>query len=137
MHIITVSEQTSASAEAIWELFADVNKRRLWDDSIKDITIDGPFKKGMTGTITLNGQPKRAFTILEAQPTGLYIDRFHLPLGAYMDWVHSVTDNGPDRTITFDVSVHGITAPMLGVIMKMILKKELPVAVQKLAAVAQ
>ena len=46
-------------------------------------------------------------------PPRAYTDRFFLPLGAKMDWAHTVSEADGERTVRFDVSVTGPTSPIL------------------------
>ena len=139
MHLITVSKTTHATPEAVWELWSDLDKRRSWDDDLDRAALDPgvAFGKGATGSVTLKGQPPRKFEILECEPLKLYTDRFHLPLGGRMDWVHRIEQSGDAATVTFDVSCGGPTALLLAPIMKKILARTLPSTVDKLLKVAE
>jgi hypothetical protein len=137
MKIFSHTATTSATAQAIWPLFADVHLRKQWDDAIDTISIDAPFGVGATGTIQLKGQPPRKFVILDAKEPFTYTDRFLLPLKGKMDWKHTIIDDGDSRSISFDIAVHGPTTFLLGPIMKLVLKKELPATIHKLAQIAE
>jgi hypothetical protein len=45
-HVLTVSRPTTASPQAIWDLWADVANRTRWDDGLEAARIDGPFHQG-------------------------------------------------------------------------------------------
>jgi hypothetical protein len=137
MHILTISRKTTARPEAIWELWANVEARTRWDDSLEIARLDGPFQLGARGTVKLKGQPQRSFEIRECVPWQKYTDRFFLPLGGKMDWVHSITEVEGGRVVTFEVSAFGPTSLILGPIMKSILQRELPPTVEKLVTLAE
>lgn len=138
MKIITVTRKTTASEQAIWELWANAPDRTRWDDSLEWATINGPFEKGATGEVKLKGQPVRKFEIMEAVPDARYTDRFYLPMGGKMDWHHSITELGDgQREVTFAIEASGPTVFLLGPIMKQILKNDLPPTVEKLLQVAE
>ena len=137
MHIVTVTRKTTAKPQIIWEFWANVEKRTRWDDSLEYAKIDGPFRSGMSGVVRLKGQPERRFEIVESVPYHRYTDRFFLPLGGKMDWVHTITEVEGGYEVTFDISVKGPTSFLLGPIMKHILSRELPPTVEKLIAIAQ
>lgn len=137
MHVITVTRRTTAPPENIWQLWADVPNRTSRDDSLEYAKLEGPFQSGAIGRIKLKGQPERNFQILDCLPLQKYTDRFFLPMSGKMDWVHSITKMGDDYMITFDVSVFGPTSLMLALIMKSILRRELPVTVEKLVSLAE
>lgn len=137
MKIFSYTVTTSATPQAIWPLFANIDLRKQWDDAIDTISINEPFDAGATGTIRLKGQPSRKFVILESKEPLTYTDRFLLPFAGKMDWKHTITDNGDSRSISFDIDVHGPTKFLLGPIMRLVLKKELPATIHKLAQVAE
>jgi hypothetical protein len=137
MHIITVSRRTTAEPEAIWELWANVPDRTRWDDSLEYARADGPFERGMSGVVKLKTQPERQFEILDCVLLKRYTDRFFLPLGGKMDWIHTITEVEGGREVTFDVSVIGPTSLILRPIMRKILGSELTPTIDKLVAIAE
>ncbi|MFI6045846.1 SRPBCC family protein [Nocardia sp. NPDC051321] len=135
MKVITVTRATTAAPEAIWELFADIAGRTRWDGALESIA--GSFRLGGRGSVKLKGQPERAWEIIECVRPERYTDRFFLPLGGQMDWVHRIEATGDGCAVTFDISVAGPTAIILRPIMRAILSKELPPTVDKLVALAE
>lgn len=138
MHVFTATRQTAASELAVWELWADVARRIVWDDSLEWARADGDFVSGATGELKLKDQPPRKFEIIECEPPTQYTDRFFLPMGAKMDWHHSVVDLGTgNREVTFRVEVRGPTAFLLAPVLRRILKTKLPPTVEKLVSLAE
>jgi hypothetical protein len=137
MHLITVTRKTSAQREAIWKLWADVPNRTRWDDALEYARIDGPFARGAPGSAKLKDQPERRFEVVNCVPLQSYTDRFFLPLAGRMEWAHSIREVDGGREVTFDVSVTGPTSPILGLILKRILRRELPQTVDKLIVLAE
>lgn len=135
MKVITVTRATTAAPEVIWELFADIGGRTRWDDALE--SIDGDFELGGLGRVKLKGQPERTWEIIECVRPQRYTDRFHLPMGGRMEWVHSIEPVEGGCEVTFDISVGGPTALILLPIMRSILSRELPPTVDKLVAVAE
>jgi hypothetical protein len=137
-HVVTVTRETTATREQIWQLWADVPERTRWDDGLEWIRVDGPFETGATGEVKLKGQPAVRLEILECDPARGYTDRFFLPAGARMDWHHTILDRGNGtRVVTFRVVVKGPTALMLTPVLKRILGDELPATVDRLVALAE
>ena len=138
MHVLQITRKTTAGKDAIWQLWADVPKRTRWDDSLEWAKINGPFQLGATGELKLKDQPIRKFEVTECEPKTRYTDRFFLPLGAKMDWLHSINEM-PDgeNEVTFRVEVSGPTAFILAPIMRHILKNVLPRTVEKLVTLAE
>jgi hypothetical protein len=137
VHVITVTRKTTAEPWAIWELWADVPNRTRWDESLERVTLEGAFRSGATGTVELKGQPERKFEVLHCEPPHAYIDRFFLPMGGRMDWAHTIREVDDGCEVTFDVNVIGLTSPLLGLILKRTLWRELPPTVDKLIRLAE
>jgi polyketide cyclase/dehydrase/lipid transport protein len=137
MHLITVTRKTTAEPQAIWELWADAPNRTRWDQSLEYATLEGPFRSGATGTVKLKGQPERKFQVLRCEPPQAYTDRFFLPMGGKMDWSHTIREVDHERQVTFDVSVIGPTSPLLGLVLRRILRRELPPTVERLICLAE
>ena len=137
-HVLTVSRTTTASPEAIWDLWADVANRTRWDEGLEGARIDGPFQQGASGEVKLRYQPPRRFQVIECQPMRRYTDRFYLPLGTTMDWQHSVDKHGPNqRQVTFRVVANGPSSLVLAPVLRRILEGELPQTVDKLINLAE
>jgi hypothetical protein len=62
------SIETDAAAEAVYALYADVPNWTRWDAGIVEVTIDGPFAAGTTGTLTPEGQGALPYTLIEVRP---------------------------------------------------------------------
>jgi hypothetical protein len=137
LHVVTVSRSTTASVDALWALWADPANTARWDRAHDASTHDGPFGTGQTGTVTVKDQPTRRFEIIDCQPKTTYTDRFFRPAGGKMDWRHTITDTGAQRTVTFEVHVSGPTALVLRPILASILEGELPATVDTFVRVAE
>ncbi len=136
MQVISISRRATTTPAEVWSLFADVPARTRWDDAIEHIAIAGSFTVGATGTVKLKGQPARRFSIIECDPPRRYTDRFFLPAGGRMDWVHTLTEVDGGCEVTFAVHVSGPSALILRPILKRILGRALPPTVDKLLALA-
>ena len=137
MHVIAITRRTAAKPEAIWRLWADVPNRSRWDDALERITLEGPFQSGAAGTVKLRGQPDRRFEVVQSAPPRVYTERVLLPLGAKMDWAHTISEVDGERAVTFDISVAGPTSPILAPVLRRILRRELPPTVDRLIALAE
>ncbi|MGW2660724.1 SRPBCC family protein [Nocardia tengchongensis] len=135
MKVMTVTRATTAAPEVVWELFADIGGRPRWDDALE--SIGGTFELGGRGRVKLKGQPERTWEITECIRPQRYTDRFHLPLGGWMDWVHGIEAIEGGCEVSFDISVGGPTSLILRPIMRSILSRELPPTVDKLVALAE
>jgi len=70
--------ETTASADAVWRLWADVPRWAEWNPDIEHIELDGPFATGSTITMTPRGQEPVALRIAEAVEPELFVDEADL-----------------------------------------------------------
>jgi hypothetical protein len=137
-HVITVARPTTASPQAIWQLWADAPNRTRWDAGLEWARLDGRFERGATGEVKLHGQPPRRFEIIEHRPPNQYTDRFFLPLGTTMDWHHLIEERAENtRQVTFRVVVQGPSSLLLTPVLRNILDEELPATVDNLVKLAE
>jgi hypothetical protein len=91
------SLDAEVTAEAVYALYSDVATWPSWDEGVEQVTIDGPFTAGTTGTFTPTGGDPLRFTIVAAQPARGYSDEFPLP-GATLRGTHTLTPLPDGRT---------------------------------------
>jgi len=75
------SVQTSASAEAVWALWSDVERWVEWDTSVQKVTLEGPFAVGSAGVMYIEGLPPLDFTLTEVEPGVGFTDETVVPGG--------------------------------------------------------
>ncbi|WP_406008701.1 polyketide cyclase [Streptomyces sp. NBC_00637] len=68
------SIETSATPEAIWRLWADVENWGAWNAEIEKIEISGPFAAGSRITMTPPGDDPILLRIAEAVEGELFVD---------------------------------------------------------------
>jgi uncharacterized protein YndB with AHSA1/START domain len=72
------SLETTASPEAIWRLWSDVEHWPEWNADIERIEISGPFAAGSTISMTPVGEATIELRIAEAVEPGLFVDEADL-----------------------------------------------------------
>lgn len=77
----THSLETTASPDAVWELYRDVTSWPTWDAAAEQVTLDGPFAEGSAGSLKLHGQPPLAFRLTEVSPRRVFCDETAVPTG--------------------------------------------------------
>ena len=75
------SVETTASGEAVWRLWSDVERWGEWDTSVQKVTLDGPFEPGSTGTMYIEGMPPLGFRLTEVSPGVGFTDETTIPGG--------------------------------------------------------
>lgn len=81
--VTTVSRQIDAPPERVWELLADADGYRAWNDAV--ISIEGPIQQGNTIELVSIVDPSRTFKLkvseMEAPRRMVWTDG--LPLGLF------------------------------------------------------
>jgi ligand-binding SRPBCC domain-containing protein len=100
------TETTTAPAEAVWALWADVERWLEWDTSLERIELTGPFEPGTTGTMVLAGQPPIRFTLTAVRPGRGFTDETEIPDGV-LRFIHSLETTGGSTKVTYRVEIDG------------------------------
>ena len=70
---------TSASSEAIWELWTNIETWKSWDLGLKDAQIEGPFSLGAKGKIIPLSGPPADFVVTQYDAGKMYAFSTKLP----------------------------------------------------------
>lgn len=130
MLIIKHTVETTASPEAIWEIWQDVNNWNTWDHGIEYSTIDGPFKAGTTGTLKPKGGPLVHTKLTVVEPKKLFIDEAKLTL-ARIVVSHFLSESNGKTHVTHQIEMTGPLAFFFAFVIGRNMKKNLP---QEMAA---
>ena len=128
--IIKHTVETTASPEAIWEIWQDVTNWNTWDHGIEYSTIDGPFKAGTTGTLKPKGGPLVHTKLTAVEPKKLFIDEAKLTL-ARIIVSHFLTESNGKTYVTHQIEMTGPLAFFFAFVIERNMKKNLP---QEMAA---
>lgn len=82
---------TTATPEAVWQHYADVNNWFGWEDDLIAIHLDGPFEKGISGEMTLTGMPPMSFTLVEVTKNRSFCDETKIPGLGSLFFNHELT----------------------------------------------
>ncbi len=100
------SVETSARAEAVWDLWCEVDRRPEWDTSVRKLTLDGPFAAGTSGTMDIEGLPPLDFRLIEVEPGVAFTDETAIP-GGVVRFAHRLEQLGDRVRVTYRVEVDG------------------------------
>ena len=108
------SIETTASADAIWRLWADVPRWPDWNADIDHIELSGPFASGSTISMTPIGQETVELHIEEAIEPELFIDVAELG-DVVVRTIHRVEALADDRNrLTYRMEITGPAADRVG-----------------------
>ncbi|WP_440615712.1 hypothetical protein [Cysteiniphilum sp. 6C5] len=94
------------TAEQIWTIWSDIQKRSLWDDDTEWATMDGDFKTGNTFHFKPKGGPKLKMKLVECTPNKSFTDYFRLPFG-HLYGVHKIEEFEEEICITTTIQIKG------------------------------
>lgn len=125
MLVIKHDVETTASPEAVWEIWQDVVNWNTWDHGIEFSTINGPFKAGTTGTLKPKGGPLVHTKLTAVEPKKFFIDEAKLPL-ARIIVSHSLTELNGKTQVTHHIEMRGPLAFFFAIVIGRNMKKNLP-----------
>jgi uncharacterized protein YndB with AHSA1/START domain len=114
MWVAEHSGETTASAERIWRIWADVDSWPEWNGDIERIELEGPFVAGSRIVMTPIGEEPVELRIAEAVEPDLFVDEADLD-EIVVRTAHRVErlDDGRSR-ITYRMEITGPAADELG-----------------------
>ncbi|MGC4897152.1 DJ-1/PfpI family protein [Micromonospora sp. DT31] len=67
------SVDTAAAPAEVWAFYADTSSWSAWNTAVAEVSLDGPFRAGATGTLTPPGAGPLPLRIVEAEPERGYV----------------------------------------------------------------
>ncbi len=108
------SIETTASPEAIWQLWSDVTGWPEWNADIAHIEISGPFATGSMITMTPAGQDAVELRITEAVEPDLFVDEADLG-DVVVRTIHRVEPaEGARSRVVYRMEITGPAADSVG-----------------------
>ncbi|ATZ18130.1 hypothetical protein [Mesoplasma melaleucae] len=71
---ITFKLEIKANKKDIWEMYTNIDKRKIWEENLIDIHLDKGFQKDSKGTFELKGMPKMNMEIVEIEEFSKIVD---------------------------------------------------------------
>lgn len=107
---------TTASADAILALYADVATWPAWDAGLDRLELDGPFAAGTTGTMFATGQQPLRIRLKTVDAGRGFEDETPVPdAGVVVRVRHCLEPVGQGGTlITHTVTIHGPASDTVG-----------------------
>ena len=136
MLIIKHTVETTASPEAVWDIWQDVSNWNTWDPGIEFSSIDGPFKAGTTGTLKPKGGPLVHTKLTSVQPKRMFVDEAKLTL-ARIIVTHSLTESAGKTCVTHQIEMTGPLAFLFAFLIGRNMKKNLPQEMREMVKKAE
>ena len=110
----TFQTKIYATAQAIWEMYADFTKRRQWETDLEYIKLEGDFSTGVSGTMKLVGQPEMPYTITSVILYKEYWDRTEIPgTGMAVCFGHEFMPNGNSTLVKVSAKLEKATGEII------------------------
>jgi Polyketide cyclase / dehydrase and lipid transport len=124
---------------AVWTLWTDVARWRLWDGGLKDARIDGAYAVGAVGWVTPHSGPDSRFEVTDVEPhrRTRFVTRLilaALDIDRSIDEIASGTPG--QRQITHDVRFTGPLGWLFAAILGPGFRRALPSTMAKLVELA-
>jgi Polyketide cyclase / dehydrase and lipid transport len=108
------SMETTVAPEAIWRLWADVERWPQWNADIERIELRGPFAPGATIAMTPRGAETVELRIAEAVEGEMFVDEADLE-GTVIRTLHRIERVDGDRSrVVYRLEATGPAAEQLG-----------------------
>ncbi len=103
------SERSSATAAAIWALWADASRWPEWNEQLETGELDGELAVGGGATVKFKRGGKMRFKVVTVEPERLFVDEAKLP-GCRFGHEHRVEPAGTGCEITHRLYLKGPTS---------------------------
>ena len=100
------TERTSASPEAIWELWADPRRWPEWDERVESAELDGELEPGAEIRVKLHKGGTTRHVVVELEPGRLLVTEYGLP-GALAGHERRLTPGSAGSEVTHRLYVTG------------------------------
>ncbi len=130
------TQETSAEAEAVWRLWSDPPSWPRWDEDLEEVSLDGAFEFGSTGTLKPKGMDGFGFELTRVEVGVGYTDETALP-GAVLRFDHDLVRDNGRLQIVQRVTMEGPAANDYFGELGTGIVLDVPEALRKLAALAE
>ncbi|MBC8100767.1 MAG: SRPBCC family protein [Armatimonadetes bacterium] len=130
-------QPTTASREAVWGIWRDVNHWHHWDTELVSAQLDGAFKLGAKGKLSPKGSAPSTFTITELTEGSSFTFTVPIPLGHLAVAHYFVNAPGGGTVFVHDVAFTGALGWVFGQMLGKGYAKALPGVLQRIKALAE
>ncbi len=103
---VTHTEKTSASKEAIWKLWSDINNWPQWDAGLISCKASGEFQPGNSFELTPHGAPEAVTAVLDDVVVNTrFSDKTDLGF-ATIQAIHEMNDEANEVSVTHTIIVN-------------------------------
>ena len=121
--------------EQIWQVWADINNRPLWDLDTEWAELKGPFQQGAVFRFKPKGGPKLSMKITECVPNQCFTDCFKIPF-ARLYGIHKMEKTKEGLCLSTAIKVEGMLGWLLRKVVAEKVFAEVPEQMEMLIKIA-
>lgn len=96
--------KVNSTKQKIWECYANLDKWKVWEEDLENISLEGDFVTGTKGKMKLAGMPELDFTLSSVIEECEFIDTTSTPMGV-ITFGHFITEKNNQIFIKHEVSL--------------------------------
>lgn len=136
MLIIEHTVETTATPSMIWNIWKDVENWKTWDHGIEYSHLDGPFQKGVTGTLKPKGGPEVKTILTSVEHLKGFSDEAKLPLSKIIV-SHEMSVSKGKTLVTHRIEMKGFLSFFFAFVIGREMKKNLPKEMMSMIKLAE
>ena len=94
------SSRSARGAEELWSLIADPSQWPRWNASVAELSLDGEFATGTTGTLTPTGGGRLPFLLVAVDPGSGYTSETTIASTVALRSQLRITADGSDTVVS-------------------------------------
>jgi hypothetical protein len=131
------SVETTASPEAVWRLWSDVNTWQDWNPDVQSMTLNGPFAAGTTGSMKTK-QGTRQVVLSQVVPGRSFrLETTVIPLSRFLFDCQVASGASGKTRVSQAITVGGPLGGLVGGMMGKQIANTFPALLQGLARKAE
>lgn len=137
MSDVRVEKRTRASADAIWQMWVEVEKSPEWDRDVDWSRLHGPFQIGTRGEFKLKGGPRLSFMLDQVRRGQGYANTVRMP-GLAVRFTHTLEAlAGGELRVVHGAEFSGVLGWLLRPLARKPLTKALASALENMIGIAE
>ena len=73
--------KVNAKKEEVWKYYSDIEKWYIWEEDLKNISLNGKFQTGTEGIMELEKMPPMKYILTSVKENAEFWDKTDTPLG--------------------------------------------------------
>ena len=128
-----VTQTIPGSAEEVFAVWTDLERRPTWDDHDEWVQLSAPLAPGVAYRIKTEGAPAATVTVAALEPGRRFVSEGSLP-GASLRFSFELEPAGERETrATYRQEIDGAASQLLGFLLGPRIRRDAPITLRRLA----